>query len=190
MYIYKFCAFYGLTEKDPNVVRISTLKGVRNPTIPLDKILVEHSGYKNSKLRARLIEEGVLQNVCSECGIGPKWNGKTLSLQLDHINGIHRDNRIENLRILCPNCHTQTDNFGSKNRIFVKASYNCTACGNKRDKNSKSELCYPCSSHSRRKVLNRPEKETIRKQVEELGYCGTARIYGVSDNAVRKWVNN
>jgi hypothetical protein len=47
--------------------------------------------------------------------IGPNWNNKGLVLQLDHINGVHNDNRVENLRILCPNCHSQTDTFCAKN---------------------------------------------------------------------------
>lgn len=50
------------------------------------------------------------------CGIGNEWNGKPLTLQLDHINGDHSDNRLENLRILCPNCHSQTSTWGMKSR--------------------------------------------------------------------------
>ena len=53
-------------------------------------------------------------NTCSECGLGNIWNGRELSLQLDHIDGNSDNNDINNLRILCPNCHTQTDTFGSK----------------------------------------------------------------------------
>ncbi len=51
---------------------------------------------------------------CSECGIN-EWNGKSLTLQIDHIDGNNQNNLIENLRWLCPNCHTQTDTWGVKN---------------------------------------------------------------------------
>lgn len=52
---------------------------------------------------------------CSLCGLLPVWNNKPLTLQVDHINGVNNDHRIENLRLLCPNCHTQTDTFGARN---------------------------------------------------------------------------
>lgn len=83
--------------------------------LSLDEILVKDSTYLTSRLRKRLIAEGILQEKCSECGIGPEWNGKELSLQLDHINGIDNDHRIENLRILCPNCHSQTPTYCGRN---------------------------------------------------------------------------
>lgn len=83
--------------------------------IPMSEILVENSTYQNiSRLKKRLVSEGLLTYHCHECGI-VRWNSKPLVLQLDHINGIHNDNRIENLRFLCPNCHSQTDTFSGRN---------------------------------------------------------------------------
>lgn len=86
----------------------------RAKIIPLEEILVEHSTYSRTKLKARLLKSGLLTNVCCICGALPEWNGKALSLQLDHINGISDDNRLGNLRILCPNCHSQTETFAGK----------------------------------------------------------------------------
>lgn len=68
--------------------------------------------YSAKLLKKRILSEGILEEVCSECGNGPEWNSKPLTLQLDHINGDSRDHRLENLRLLCPNCHTQTDTWG------------------------------------------------------------------------------
>ena len=88
--------------------------------IPLFTILVENSNYLGtSRIKKRLIKEGLKEDKCEICGIS-EWQGKPLSLQLHHINGVNNDHRIENLQILCPNCHTQTDNYGSKNIKSVR----------------------------------------------------------------------
>ena len=83
----------------------------------LDEILVENSTYTNRyRLKIRLIKENKMNYRCAICGNNGEWNGKPLSLQLDHINGVNNDNRIENLRFLCPNCHSQTETFSGKNK--------------------------------------------------------------------------
>jgi hypothetical protein len=82
---------------------------------PLSEILVQYSTYPTALLRQRLIEEGLRDARCEVCGIA-EWNGKPAPLQLDHINGIRTDHRLENLRILCGNCHAQTDTWCVKNR--------------------------------------------------------------------------
>lgn len=74
--------------------------------LPLDAILVEKSTYRaNGRLRQRLIAAGLKPPNCERCGL-MTWLGSPLPLALDHVNGIHTDNRLENLRILCPNCVT------------------------------------------------------------------------------------
>lgn len=71
-------------------------------------------------IRRVLLREGVLEKRCAVCGID-SWLGQPLSLHLDHINGIATDHRIENLRMLCPNCHSQTDTYGGRNLRLRKA---------------------------------------------------------------------
>jgi len=75
----------------------------------------KHPSYKTYHLKNRLIEEGIKSNKCEECGIS-EWNGKPINCQLDHINGNSTDHSLSNLRILCPNCHSQTDTFCGKNK--------------------------------------------------------------------------
>lgn len=95
--------------------RNSYLKSAQEPT-PLENILVEGSEFNRTHLKNKLLKTGILQNKCYICGQLPVWNNKPLALQLDHINGISNDNRLINLRILCPHCHSQTENFAGKNK--------------------------------------------------------------------------
>lgn len=82
----------------------------------LKEILVKDSTYNHtSNLRDRLYKEGLKKRKCELCGQGEEWNGRKMSLILDHINGVHDDNRIENLRIVCPNCNATLDTHGGKN---------------------------------------------------------------------------
>lgn len=82
----------------------------------LEAILVVDSPYVNSSdLKKRLVKDGILRDECQKCGL-TDWLGEHISLELDHVNGTRTDNRIENLRILCPNCHSQTPTFRGKSR--------------------------------------------------------------------------
>jgi 5-methylcytosine-specific restriction endonuclease McrA len=87
--------------------------------LPIEEFLTENSSCSRTNLKRRLLREGLLENVCHICGQLPEWNGKPLVLQLDHINGISNDNRLENLRIICPHCHSQTENFAGKNNKLI-----------------------------------------------------------------------
>jgi 5-methylcytosine-specific restriction endonuclease McrA len=87
-----------------------------------DKLFCKGSKHARTVLRKTIIRQQLLPYKCSICGI-TEWNGKTLSLELDHINGENNDNRIENLRFLCPNCHSQTDTYGSRNQKITESKY-------------------------------------------------------------------
>ena len=85
------------------------------PKRSIEYYLTENSHHQSHKLKGRLITEGLKEHKCECCGI-TEWNGKPAPIELDHINGNHHDNRLENLRILCPNCHAQTDTYRGKNK--------------------------------------------------------------------------
>jgi len=82
---------------------------------PLAELLVENGqAGKAQRIKARLLKEGLIKDRCEICGLGPEWQGQQLVLPLDHRNGNRRDWRLENLRVLCPNCHTQTATFSGR----------------------------------------------------------------------------
>jgi hypothetical protein len=102
---------------NPNQSGKGIKKDMSSITIPLTEILDgKHPSYQTYKLKNRMLREGILTNICSECGIS-EWNGKSISLELDHVDGVRTNHKLENLRLLCPNCHSQTDTYRSKNRI-------------------------------------------------------------------------
>lgn len=123
--LYNIDTSHFLSKKD--------LKQTRSDTKDINVILIQNSTYSSShSLKKRLYKEGLKRPICEQCGQGEEWQGKTLSLHLDHINGIHNDNRIENLKILCPNCHAITDTYCGKNRIRkIKQSKNIKENNNK-----------------------------------------------------------
>lgn len=86
---------------------------------PLNEVMVENSDYSRGSLKWRLIDGGILKEECKECGASPIWNNKKLVMVLDHINGVSDDHRLENLRLLCPNCNSQTDTFCRKHKRYA-----------------------------------------------------------------------
>lgn len=101
------------------IKRIATQYGLKLPPktqgFKLEDVMVPNSTYPRSHLKRRLILGNVIQYECVGCGNDGHWHGKKLSLQLHHKNGVNNDNRVGNLCFMCPNCHSQTDNFAGKN---------------------------------------------------------------------------
>lgn len=98
------------------------IKNSKLHVINKESILKENCKHSRSVLRRYVIKNGLIPYKCAICGC-VEWQGKTLSLEIDHINGINNDNRLENLRFLCPNCHSQTSTYGCRNQQLNSSEY-------------------------------------------------------------------
>jgi len=141
--------------------------------IPINLMLVENSTYTRCSVKRRIINEKLLTYKCVFYDNEGEWMGKEFSLILDHKNGKNNDHRLENLRFVCPNCNATLDTHCGRNK--------------KQKKKLKEEKKKYAPRFERRKVI-RPDMSTLIKQVNEFGYVKTGKIYGVSDNAIRKWL--
>lgn len=151
-------------------------------------IRLENNLIKSDTIKIKLIEFSILPYECNECHIKNLWNNKKLILQLDHKDGNHRNNKLENLRWLCPNCHSQTDTFCGKHKKKSKPNF-CKNCN--KNIHRKSTICKKCSSKNYglqiRKVKNRPSKEELLNLIIKYPFTEIARRFEISDNSVRKW---
>ena len=195
--LHRLIAKYGISvaHMDP---KWALRRVPRGTATPLSKILVVDSTYHRGHLKDRLFDEGVKQRRCELCGLGDEWRGRPMSLILDHINGVPTDNRIENLRIVCPNCAaTLETHCGRKNRIDREPRV-CLHCrGEFIPKYPTHRYCSQrCGSHSKgshepqpeRRKVPRPSYEQLLADVQTMSFVAVGRKYGVSDNAVRKWL--
>jgi len=154
-----------------------------NSKIETTDILVENSPYKNAtSLKERLIKEGLKEYKCEGCK-RTEWEGAPIPLQIHHINGVHNDNRLENIQLLCPNCHSLTDTYAGKNANrenktkYIKSSVRKVI--NKEKWLQLQEKIW---------ANNHPSKDTLCNVFKEVGsFRGVGKLYNVSDNAIRKW---
>jgi ribosomal protein L37E len=167
-----------------------------NSRLGLDEVLVENSTYVSvQSLKKKLFKFGLKTKMCEECGQGEEWRGKRISLHLDHVNGNNKDNRIENLRILCPNCHAATDTYCNKNSSYSKLLSKkvkvikdvCPECG--KEKYKKSSSCIDCG-HLRQRRVERPDYKSLSTDVTSIGYEAVGRKYGVSGASIKKWLKS
>jgi hypothetical protein len=168
---------------------------------PIEELLVENSTCSRQNLKRRLFQEGLKEPRCEICGQDENWRGRRMAMILDHINGVRNDNRIENLQIVCPNCAATLDTHcGRKNRV-PKSKRSCRRCGRTfvPGRPQQRYCSRECGTRWDRSQLRgsaiqayrrveRPPYEQLLAAIEATSYCAVGRKYGVSDNAVRKWV--
>jgi len=171
------------------------------PARPLTEVLVRNSTYSRGHVKHRLFKEGLKKRICELCGQGEEWRNRRMALILDHINGVPDDHRIENLQVVCPNCAATLDTHcGRKNRKRAPLRC-CKRCG--REFVAKYRRHRYCSRecgmrwdrsalrgrpHMDQRRVERPPYVQLIEEIEATSYLAVGRKYGVSDNAVRKWV--
>lgn len=157
-------------------------QGFRKIDLSLDEVLVDPCPCKSAYVRRRVKREQVFPYRCAKCGL-TGWQGEPITLQLDHINGVHSDCRRENLRWLCPNCHSQTSTWGAKQR-----GRRCQDCG--RRVTSKSAHCRRCAGIRNKQTVQTkadwPALADLCAMLITQSYVAVAAHLGVSDAAVRK----
>jgi hypothetical protein len=168
-------------------------EATRREPVPLAQVLVRDSTYRRGVLKRRLYAAGLKRPICELCGQGEIWNGRRMALILDHVNGEATDNRLENLRIVCANCNATLDTHCGRNKPRGRPPVACAQCGGKfraqkRTQRFCSRRCAGLNQAPTLRRAERPPYELLLTNIRELGYLATGRKYGVSDNAIRKWV--
>lgn len=139
-------------------------------------------------IKKYIIKNDLIPYKCSECGI-TEWTGKILSLHLDHINGINNDNRLENLRFLCPNCHSLTDTYcGKKLKGKKFVSYTCVDC--EAPITNEAKRCRHCNDKLRNTKIYWPSTSFLIQRKKEIGCTHLAKELGVTDSAINKRIKN
>lgn len=180
-------------QKKINDLGISTkhfvLQKVAEKRTP-ENTLIENSTASQKVLRKIYFEGQYSPYICSICGQEPYWNGQSLTLILDHIDGNNTNDVLTNLRWVCPNCNQQLPTTGYK-KIRVKEDkknkYFCIDCGIEITKGALR--CLKCSKKKQQKV-DRPDRDTLKNMIRQETFLAIGQKYGVSDNSIRKWCDS
>lgn len=150
-----------------------------------ENVFVDNSTCGSKTLRSFYKKETENNYKCSICGLEPFWNGKPLTLILDHIDGKNNNNSLSNLRWVCPNCNIQLDTTNGKN-IHRKKLYKCMDCGKTISRSA--VRCVECQKKykllKKRSLINR---EDLKKKIREKSFVEIGKEFGISDNAIKKW---
>lgn len=168
---------------------------------------IKNINVKSYILKQKLIKEGIKEPKCEICGL-IEWNGKPIPLELHHIDCNHYNNELNNLQILCPNCHAQqSGNSGANNGFYQQLAEEEKQNKNKVKKEStqktkklcpickkkmiwlNSKMCEECSHLKSRKV-ERPDRETLKQLIRTIPFLQIGKEYGVTDNTIRKWCDS
>lgn len=157
----------------------------REASAKLDDEMFQRETKFSNQMKSRIIKKNLLLYKCECCNNNGTWNGKELTLHLDHKNGNRTDNRLENFRFLCPNCHTQTGTYAGRNIKKKNPKTHLCDCGKRIWYTSKK--CKSCQDINQRKET-RPAYDVLLIDIKQIGYKATGKKYNVTDSAIRKWI--
>ncbi len=156
-------------------------------------LLVANNTRPRKLVKKVILREKMLPHVCEVCGLGPEWIGRPLVLRLDHKNGVRNDDRLENLRFLCPNCDSQTETYCGRNRFGEgETSVRKRPCSICKVNLTFKRRCRSCASKDKHRLDPQPTKivwppvEELRARLASSGFLALASELGVSDTAIRK----
>lgn len=156
-----------------------------------ENIFIENSTASQRTLRQWYKKNEYTPYICSICGLEPFWQGKDLTLILDHINGINNDHRLENLRWVCPNCNQQLETTGFKKMrvrsVTEKEKRYCIDCGI--EISASALRCQNCANKQLRVPLEEMPitREELKKLIRTESFTSIGVKFGITDNAIRKW---
>ena len=150
-----------------NQIDISHFKRIGG-TNPIKKetseYLIKGSNISSFKLKNKLLKEGYKEYKCEKCG-NTEWYGNPIPLELHHINGDNTDNRLDNLQILCPNCHAFTDTYSGKNQKINIVKRYCKTCGKELTSGQKVYCSNECRYSNKKETKVKKDKLNINTDV-------------------------
>lgn len=178
-----------------DISHFGSIKGIKRTE---ENVFIENSTASQATLRRWYKKGEYTPYICSICGQEPIWQGKDLTLILDHINGSNHDDRLENLRWVCPNCNQQLDTTNGKNlRNKNKNNKNnknnnkilnyCIDCGKEISRGA--IRCISCEQ-ARRHCEKPITREELKRLIRNTSFTRIGEQFGVSDNAIRKWCDS
>lgn len=171
----------------------SHFKRLEQQTLEEKDIFVVNSTASQKTVRKWFMRKDDIEYRCSICGQEPFWNGKSLTLILDHINGVNNDDRLENLRWVCPNCNQQLDTTNGKNikrKRQIETEHFCVDCGKKIT--HRAIRCKSCNTINLAHIHNmkfvpRIDRNTLKSLIRVMPFTEIGKMYDVCGNTIREW---